>query len=145
MQVQKQCNLWRSDVGITNGFNLWHPLLNWPHVAWYKYTRFYEEWSRHSSNIEVITWRIREAAVLITLMGRIYEVRNWDDLRWHDILTKFHDARLRHSRSITVITFTIWEDAAWELLTGGIYEARHWGGLRCTDVHAKFHEDSSRC
>jgi hypothetical protein len=28
---------------------------------------------------------VQDAAVLISLMGVIYEIYRWDDLRWHDI------------------------------------------------------------
>jgi hypothetical protein len=33
---------------------------------------------------------ILEAAVLVLLMGVIYEVYHSDGLRWHDTCTKFH-------------------------------------------------------
>jgi hypothetical protein len=33
------------------------------------------------------------------LMGKIYEVRRWDGLRYHDIRTKFHKDRFRHSEN----------------------------------------------
>jgi hypothetical protein len=34
----------------------------------------------------------------------MYEVRRWDNLRWHDVRTKFHDDRLKHSGTIKVST-----------------------------------------
>jgi hypothetical protein len=43
---------------------------------------------------------IREASVLVLLMGGIYETHYWHSLRWHDIHTKFHDDRFRPSKSI---------------------------------------------
>jgi hypothetical protein len=36
--------------------------------------------------------------MLVLRMGVIYEVRRWDDLRWHDN-TKFHDDQLRNSNN----------------------------------------------
>jgi hypothetical protein len=39
------------------------------------HTKFHEDWFRHSDNINVIASKIGEAAVLVLLMGRIYDVR----------------------------------------------------------------------
>jgi hypothetical protein len=58
---------------------------------WYwfiKYTveiAWHEDWYGHSGNIKVIPSTIWETAVLILLMGRIYNVCLWDYLRGHDI------------------------------------------------------------
>jgi hypothetical protein len=41
---------------------------------------------------------ILEAAMLVLLMGRIYEVRRWDGLRCHATHTKFHKDWFRHSK-----------------------------------------------
>jgi hypothetical protein len=46
---------------------------------------------RHSSNIKVITSEIWDTAVLVLLMGGIYEVHRWDGFMWYDIQTKFHE------------------------------------------------------
>jgi hypothetical protein len=46
---------------------------------------YHEDWFDLSDNIKVITWTAREAAVLVLLMGRIYNVGYSDDHRWHDI------------------------------------------------------------
>jgi hypothetical protein len=50
----------------------------------YVRTKFHEDWSRNSGNIKVITTTIGEAAVLVLLMGRIYDICRLYDLRWHD-------------------------------------------------------------
>jgi hypothetical protein len=44
------------------------------------------------------------AAVLVLLMGVIYEIHCWDGLRWHDKHTKFHEDWYWHSGNIKVIT-----------------------------------------
>jgi hypothetical protein len=51
------------NVYLRNGFR-WHDI----HI------QFHEDQFRHSSNINVITSTIREAAVLVLLMGGIYKV-----------------------------------------------------------------------
>jgi hypothetical protein len=38
------------------------------------HTRIHDNWFRHSSNIKVVTLTISEAALLVLLMGGIYEV-----------------------------------------------------------------------
>jgi hypothetical protein len=45
-----------------------------------------------------------DAAVLVLLMGVIYEVYRGDGLRRHGIHTEFHEDWLRHSRNINVTT-----------------------------------------
>jgi hypothetical protein len=50
----------------------------------------HENWFGYSGYIKIITLTIREAAVLVLLMGRVYDVCHRDGLRWHDIYTKFH-------------------------------------------------------
>jgi hypothetical protein len=40
------------------------------------HTKFHEHWFRHAGNIKVITLTISEAAVLVLLMGMIYDVCN---------------------------------------------------------------------
>jgi hypothetical protein len=67
------------------------------------------------------TTTIWETAVLILLMGGIYEISHWNGLRWHDIHTKFHNDQFRHSSDIKVITSTIWEDAVLVLLMWEVY------------------------
>jgi hypothetical protein len=49
---------------------------------------FHEDRFRPSSNIEVITSAIPEAAVLVLLIGGI-QVQHLDAVRWHDIYTIF--------------------------------------------------------
>jgi hypothetical protein len=73
---------------------------------------------------------IWEDAVLVFLMGRIYEVRPWYDLKWHDTQMTFYDDRFRNSSNIKIITSAILEVAVLVLLMGGIYEVRHWDDLR---------------
>jgi hypothetical protein len=67
--------------------------------------------------------------MLVLPMGRIYDVRRLNGLRWHDILTKFRDVLYRHLNNITDITTTIWEAVILVLLTEGIYKAHRWDGL----------------
>jgi hypothetical protein len=38
-------------------------------------------------SVKVITSTFREAVVLVTLIGRIYDVCRSDDLKWHDTNT----------------------------------------------------------
>jgi hypothetical protein len=42
----------------------------------YVHTKLHDDWFRHSSNINVITSAIWNAAVLEVLMGGMYEVRS---------------------------------------------------------------------
>jgi hypothetical protein len=93
---------------------MWHDIHN----------KFHGNLFRHSSNIKVITSTNSDAAVLVLLMGMIYEVRCADGLRWHDIHTKFHSDLFRHSGNIKVITITISEAVVLVLLMGRIYEVR---------------------
>jgi hypothetical protein len=71
--------------GIINRKDLWCIRLRWPQLAWHIDIKFHDDWFRNSSNIKGITSTIWEAALLILLMRGIYDVRHWDDLRWHDI------------------------------------------------------------
>jgi hypothetical protein len=87
---------------------LWEQLS--PTLCWYKTNRT-ENGAFNSSNVECVV----DAAVtflpsryLVTIggirnrthrmMGRIYEVRRWDELMCHDVHTKFHTERFRHSK-----------------------------------------------
>jgi hypothetical protein len=63
---------------------------------------------------------ILEAAVLLLLIGLIYEVHHWDGLTWHNIYTKFREDRLEHSGNIKVIISIIWEVVMLILLMRGI-------------------------
>jgi hypothetical protein len=65
------------------------------------------------------------------LVGRIYEVRRWDELRCRDIHTEFHKDWFRHSKV----------DSGLHTLMGGIYEVRRWDELKCHDIHTEFHKD----
>jgi hypothetical protein len=98
------------------------------------------------SNIKVIALIVWEPAVLVLLMGRIYDVhvRRWDGLRRYDIQTKFHDNWFRHSSDIKGITSAIWEAAVLALLIRGINYIRHWDGLRWHDIRTKIHDDLFR-
>jgi hypothetical protein len=50
----------------------WH----WDGLRWHDIrTKFHDDWFRHSSNVKLITSVVWEAALLVLLMGRIYEVR----------------------------------------------------------------------
>jgi hypothetical protein len=69
-----------------------------------------------------------EAAVLVLLMGEIYEVHRWDGFKWHNIHMTFNDDQFGHWSNIKVTASTIWEAAV--LLMGGIYVVRHSGGFR---------------
>jgi hypothetical protein len=57
---------------------------------------------------------------------KIYEVRLWDDLKWHDTHTTFYDDRFRNSTNIKFTASVILEVAVLVLLMGGLYEVRHW-------------------
>jgi hypothetical protein len=83
---------------------------------------------------------IWEATLLVSLIRRVYEVRRFDGLWWHDIHTKLHENPLGHWNNINVITSTNLEAAMLVLLMGRIYEVRHWDRLRCHDIHTKFHK-----
>jgi hypothetical protein len=66
--------------------------------------------------------KISEAAILVLLMGVIYEVHSWEGLRWSDTCTMFHEDWFGDSGNIKVITSTIWEAAILILLTESIYD-----------------------
>jgi hypothetical protein len=65
---------------------------------------------------------IWKAVMLVLLTERIYEVRRWNWLRWHDIRAEFHSGQLWHLSDITALTSTIWETVIFVLLMEGIYE-----------------------
>jgi hypothetical protein len=144
MKSIKQHDLRGCGVGITDGSGLWSTPLRWTQMAWYTYPIFYEVWFDHSSKIKVITSTIWEAAMLVFLMGGIYEEYRWDDLRRQDIHTRFHDYRFWLSSNIRVITSTIWEAPMLVLLRGGVYEACHWDGFRWHDIRTTFHDGRFR-
>jgi hypothetical protein len=56
----------------------------------YIYTKFHYDRFRYLSRIAVITSTTRETAMLVLLMGWMYEVCRSDWLKWHDKHTKFH-------------------------------------------------------
>jgi hypothetical protein len=60
--------------------------------------------------------------VLVLLMGVIYEVHRWADLRWHDMHTKFHEDWFGHSAIIKVVPSTVRDAAVLVLLMGRIYD-----------------------
>jgi hypothetical protein len=64
--------------------------------------------------------------MLVLLKRKFYNMRHWDDLRWHDVHTEFHGNWLGHSSNLKVITSAVWEAAVLVLLTRGIYEVHHW-------------------
>jgi hypothetical protein len=107
-------------------------LLKVIHMALFSYQVSWR--SAHSSNTKVITSTIWEAAVLVLLMGEIYDVNRSVGFRKHDRHT-FYDDRFRHSSNIKAIASTIWEAAALLLSTGGICEIRYWDGLGTRDRH----------
>jgi hypothetical protein len=76
MKPIKQQNFGGCNAGITDGSDLWRTTFRW--------TQFHEEWLGHSGNVEVITSTIWEAAVLVLVVGRTYDVYRWDYLRWYD-------------------------------------------------------------
>jgi hypothetical protein len=63
---------------------------------------------------------ILETAVLLLLMGMIYEVCCWDGLRWHDAHMKFYEDGFCYSGNTEVITSTIWEATVLVLLMKGM-------------------------
>jgi hypothetical protein len=59
------------------------------------------------------------------LMGRIYEARHWDELRWHDIHTKFHRDRVRYSKVDIGDTYTDTQTARWSYKPTSIFIFRN--------------------
>jgi hypothetical protein len=43
---------------------------------------------------------------LVSLEGRMYDVRRMDGLRGHDMRTKFHGDRFRHSSNLVISTIS---------------------------------------
>jgi hypothetical protein len=84
-------------------------------------TKFHDERLRSSSNIKGIISTIWGYSVGIT-DERIYDVRCWNGLKWHDILTEFHNNCFKHLSNITVIAATIWEVVMLALPFEGTYE-----------------------
>jgi hypothetical protein len=70
---------------------------------------------------EVNKGTVLEAAVLVLLMGVIYEVHRSDELRWHNIHSKFHEHWFERSGNIKAATSTVLEAAVLVLLMGRIY------------------------
>jgi hypothetical protein len=82
MKPIKQYSLGGYSVGITDGSGLW----SWGGLRWHDtHTKFHEDWFGPSSNIKVITSTIREATVLVLLIGRNYYSCLWVDLRRLDM------------------------------------------------------------
>jgi tetrahydromethanopterin S-methyltransferase subunit D len=63
-----------------------------------------------------------EAAMFVSLIGEIYDVRRWYGFIWHNIITNFHDDRFRHLSNTIIITATIWIAVVSVLLIEGIYK-----------------------
>jgi hypothetical protein len=57
-------------VGITDESDLWSIPSIWVHIQ----TKFHEDWFRLSGNVNSITLTIRGTAMLVFLMGRVYDV-----------------------------------------------------------------------
>jgi hypothetical protein len=129
MKSIKQYNLGGCSIVIIDGSGIWNTPLRWPQLAWYT-SKFNKDWFGYWCNIKVITSTIWETAVLVLLMGRIYDVRRWDDFRWHDINTKFHNDRFRNSSNNKDNTWTIGEAVVSVLLMEGIYDVHRWDGFR---------------
>jgi hypothetical protein len=71
-------------VGITNERDLWR--CYWNGFRWQgMHIKFHVGGFRHWSNIKVITSTISESTTLVLVMGEVYEVRQLNGLRWHDI------------------------------------------------------------
>jgi hypothetical protein len=98
-------NLRDCNVGITDGRYLQSG--HWDGLWWHDIgTKLHDDRFRHSSNIEVITSKISEAAVLVLPMGDIYEVLCCDGRRWHHIHISFHKGQFRHSEVVMEDTHT---------------------------------------
>jgi hypothetical protein len=69
-------------------------------------TELHNDRFRHSCSTKVITSNFSDAAVLVLLMGEIYEVCRWDGIGCHDIHTKFHKGRFRSSKFVKGYTHT---------------------------------------
>jgi hypothetical protein len=67
------------------------------------HTQSRDNWITQSSSINVITAIILKAAMLVLLMGGIYEVCRLDDLVWHDIYTDFHVVWYSRSSNIKAL------------------------------------------
>jgi hypothetical protein len=65
--------------------------------------KFHDDPFSHSSTIKIIASKIWEAAMLVLLMGGIYEVCRCDNNWLHDIHPKFHENLYRRSSNIKVL------------------------------------------
>jgi hypothetical protein len=85
-----------------------------------------------------------EAAVLVLLMGRIYDVCRWDVFRWHDIYTPSFMTIGSGIRVILRVLPQLFEGLVLVLLIRGISYIRHWNDLRWHDIHTKSHDHRFR-
>jgi hypothetical protein len=120
-------------------------LKSYIHSFHYNFSTWYDK--RKKTFIYVFTevnntirTEIAGAAMLVLLMGEIYEVRLWDDLRWYDIRSL-----LMISSGIQVIFKVIswkknWQAAVLILRVRGIWEVRRQNCLSRHNMHTKFHD-----
>lgn len=73
----------------------------------------------------VCTWTISGARVLELLTRRIYEVHQWNNLKWHYIHTKIHDDHLEHSSNISLLCQQFQRLQHWYYWWG----VGHWVGM----------------
>jgi hypothetical protein len=106
----------RGSDGITNGRNLWCTPLRWLHAAFYNYQvswRLVEAFKQYYDLVSDI-W---EVVMLVLLKGGIYDIRRWDGVMWHDIITKFHEDCYRRSSNIKIrsqIFERLWCGTVWK-------------------------------
>jgi hypothetical protein len=104
------------------------------HIKWHDiHTKFYKNWFGHSGNIKVVASTIWEAAVLVLLMWKIYDVCDWDVMTY---AYQVHNPWFRLSSNVKNIKSTIWEAAVLVLLMRGICDLRYWDGLRWHNIVA---------
>jgi hypothetical protein len=79
----------------------------WDCCRWHDiHTKFIRIGLGIRNHIQLITLTILNVAMLVLLMGGIYEVRRSKRTRWYDIHSKFHDYQFSHSRNMKVIIST---------------------------------------
>jgi hypothetical protein len=89
-------------VSISTGRDLWSTPLRWFHVTGYTYQVSWKLVQELKQYLDLASenWA---SVMLVLQIGRIYESRLWDWLRWHDIRTKFNKDWFNHSSNIMVL------------------------------------------
>jgi hypothetical protein len=115
--------------------------LRWPQMAWHIPTKFHDDRFRNWSNIKGITSTVWEAIVLISLMIRIYGVRHWEGLRWHDIYIQISMNIGTGVQAILRSCLSNLNGCNVGITDGSESQVRRWDRLRWHDKPTTFHED----